>query len=79
MRLKFLCPDADQSQSQNLTEDEMHLTDAKKFKEMIKQEFVDYRTKFRTIMNSIRTDHYDEFTKMSAGKESSRVGTEEGK
>ena len=45
---------------------------------MIKQEFVDYRTKFRTIMNSIRTDHYDEFTKIGEAKESSRVA-EEGK
>ena len=43
---------------------------------MIKQEFIDYRTKFRNVMNDVRAKHYDEFAKLGLEKESSRVATQ---
>ena len=49
------------------------MADAVKYKETIKQQFVDYRSKFRQVMNEVRSDHYDSFAQLGAGKESSRV------
>ena len=43
---------------------------------MIKKEFVDYRSKFRSIMNEIRTQHYDSFAQLGVEKESARVAQE---
>ena len=43
---------------------------------MIKQEFIDYRSKFRNVMNEVRRDHYDSFVQLGGAKESSRVDTE---
>ena len=59
-----------------MTQDELHLEDAKRFKETVKQQFVDYRSKFRSIVNEVRTVHYDSFAQLGVEKESHRVATE---
>lgn len=75
MRLKFLCPDTEVSDEQ-MTLDELHLEDANRFKEIVKQQFVDYRSKFRNIMNQIRAQHYDSFVQLGMEKESSRLAAD---
>ena len=54
----------------------MYAADAHKFKDQIKKQFLDYRTKFRSVMNEVRDDHYDDFAKLGVEKESNRVAKE---
>ena len=73
MRLKFLCPDAKEEDYPQMNTDEMHAADARKFKDEIKKQFLEYRGKFRKIMNEVRTTHYSDFAKLGIEKEKARV------
>jgi len=56
-----------------MTEEEIFVADAYKFKDEVKRQFIDYRSKFRNIMNEVREVHYGDFAKIGIEKEQARV------
>jgi len=78
LRLKFLCNDGNgndpsDGESDSVPIEEKYSLDAKKFGENIKQQFVGFRSKFRHVMNEVRSDHYQSFAKLGIEKETVRV------
>ena len=68
-RLQALCPETQMDKDRYNDEDEMYADDARQFVEQQKKQFVDYRSKFRSIMNELRGTHYDDFAKIGLDKE----------
>ena len=68
-RLQALCPETQMDKDRYNDEDEMYADDARQFMEQQKKQFVDYRSKFRSIMNELRGTHYDDFAKIGLEKE----------
>ena len=59
-----------------MTQEELYVADARQFKESIKSQFLAFRSKFRSVVDEVRTTNYDRFAKLGLEKESARVAKE---